>query len=214
MAIKQYLIEQPILASPEAGETLYLYIAISDVSVSATLFKEDENRKQKPVFFVRKSLSEAETQYTRLEQAALALRMVAKKLCPYFQAHPIIMRTNLPLRSTIHKPNLSGRMALRAIELREFGIQYKPRFSIKGQILANFLAKIPQQDTDLGNAYWWVLSMDGASRQRGDGVGLQLKTPTGERIERAIRLDFPTSNNEAEYEVILAGINLAISVSS
>ena len=61
MAIKQYLIEPPILASPEVGNTLYLYLAVYDVSVSATSFKEDENRKQRPVFFVRKYLCEAET---------------------------------------------------------------------------------------------------------------------------------------------------------
>ena len=83
-AIKQYLSERPTLASPEASDTLYLYLAIYDVSMSATLFKEDENQKQRPVFFIRKSLFEAETRYTRLEQAALALRMVDKKLCPYF----------------------------------------------------------------------------------------------------------------------------------
>ena len=56
--------------------------------------------------------------------------------------------------------------------------------------------------------------MDGAFRKTGAGVGLQLKAPTGERIEQAIRLDFPASNNEAEYEAIVADIDLAISVSS
>ena len=56
--------------------------------------------------------------------------------------------------------------------------------------------------------------MDGASRQRGAGVGLQLKAPIEERIEQVKRLDFPASNNEAEYEAILTGIDLAISVSS
>ena len=56
--------------------------------------------------------------------------------------------------------------------------------------------------------------MDGASRQTRARVGLQLKSPTGERIEHAIRLDFPASNNEIEYEAILAGIDLAKSVSS
>ena len=61
MAIKQYLTEPPILASPEASKTLYLYIEVSDVEMSPALFKEDENRKQKPVFFVSKSLYEAET---------------------------------------------------------------------------------------------------------------------------------------------------------
>ena len=48
----------------------------------------------------------------------------------------------------------------------------------------------------------------------GVGVGLQLKAPTRERVEQAIRLDFPVSNNETEYEAILAGIDLAQSVSS
>ena len=55
--------------------------------------------------------------------------------------------------------------------------------------------------------------MDGASRQMRTGVGLQLKTLTGERIEHAILLDFPASNNEIEYEAILARIDLAKSVS-
>ena len=144
MAIQQYLSEPPILASLEAYDMLYLYLAVSDVSVSANLFKEDENRKQRPMFFLSKSLSMADTRYTRLEQAVLALRVAAKKLHPYFEAHPIIILANLLLRSTIHKPNLSGRMACWAIELSEFGIQYKPHLAIKGQILADFLAEAPQ----------------------------------------------------------------------
>ena len=110
MEIKQYLIESPILASPEAGDMLYLCLTVYDISMSIDLFKEDENRKQRPVLFIRKSLSEEETRYTCLEQAKLALRVEAKKLCLYFQAHPIVVLTNLPLRSTIHKPNLSERM--------------------------------------------------------------------------------------------------------
>ena len=67
MKIKQYLSEPPILASPEVGDTLYLYLVVSDVSVNTDFFKEDENQKQRIVFFVSKSLSEAETRYTRLE---------------------------------------------------------------------------------------------------------------------------------------------------
>ena len=74
MAIKQYLTESPILASLEVGDTPYLYLAILEVSVSATLLKEDENWKLRPIFFVRKSLSEVENWYTCLEQVALALR--------------------------------------------------------------------------------------------------------------------------------------------
>ena len=56
--------------------------------------------------------------------------------------------------------------------------------------------------------------MDRASFQMGAGVGLQLKAPTEERVEQAIRLDFPVSNNETRYEAILTEIDLAKSVSS
>ena len=130
-AIKQYLVEPPVLARPVVGETHFVYLAVSDISVSAALFKEGENRKQRLVFFVNKSLVDAETRYSHLEQAAWVLRVATKKLRPYFQAHPIIVLTDLPLRNTIHKPDLSGRMAQWVIELSEFGIQYKPRLAKK-----------------------------------------------------------------------------------
>ena len=107
-AIKHYLAESPVLASPEAGKTLYVYLAVSDVLVSVALFKEDENRKQRPVFFVNKSLADLETRYSHLEQAALVLWVATKKLCPYFQAHPIIVLTDLSFRSTIHKLTCLG----------------------------------------------------------------------------------------------------------
>ena len=61
MAIKQYLTEPPILVSPEAGDTLYLYLAASNIAVSADLFKECGDAKLRPVFFVSKSLTDAET---------------------------------------------------------------------------------------------------------------------------------------------------------
>ena len=94
-----------------------------------------------------------------------------------------------------------------------FGIQYKPHLAIKEHIFVDFLKEIPQQDMDPGNSKLWILNMDGASRQTGAGISLQFKSLTKEIIEQVIRLDFPTSNNEAEYEAILAGIDLAIFVS-
>ena len=56
--------------------------------------------------------------------------------------------------------------------------------------------------------------MDNFSQQMGVGLGLQLKAPIEEIIEQAIRLNFSASNNEAEYEAIIAGLDLAISMSS
>ena len=75
--IKQYLIEPLILVSSEAGDTLYLYLAASDVAVSGALFKECGDARLRSMFFVSKSLTNAETRYTHLERVALALRTTA-----------------------------------------------------------------------------------------------------------------------------------------
>ena len=65
-----------------------------------------------------------------------------------------------------------------------------------------------------GSLNWWTLNVDGASQQTEAGIGLQLKSSTREKIEQAIRLGFSASNNELEYDVILAGIELAAAMSA
>ena len=197
----------PLLASPETGETLFVYLAVSKVAISASLFKENSDRSQKPVFYVSKSLANAETGYSHLEQVTLALRIAAKKLRSYFQAHPIVVLTDLPLWSTLHKPEFFGRIARWAVELSEYDIQYKPRLSKKGQVLDDFKAEIPQSKTHPENSNWWTLNVDRALRQTEAGIGLQLKSPTGEKIEQAIRLGFKASNNESEYEASYLELN-------
>ena len=108
--------------------------------------------------------------------------------------------------------DLSKRMARWAMELSEYDIQYKPRLSKKGQVLADFLAEIPQPDTFPDKKGWWTLCVDGASRQSGTDIGLQLTSPTGERIEQAVRLGFNATNNESEYEATIAGLELALAM--
>ena len=73
-------------------------------------------------------------------------------------------------------------------------------------MLADFIAEIPRSKTHLENSNWWTLNVDRTSRQTVVGIGLQLKSPTGEIIEQAIRLGFNASNNESEYEALLSGI--------
>ena len=67
MTIKKYLAEPPVLASLEAGKILFIYLAVSDVVVSAALLNENADGRQRPVFFVSKSLGDAETRYNHLE---------------------------------------------------------------------------------------------------------------------------------------------------
>ena len=54
--------------------------------------------------------------------------------------------------------------------------------------------------------------MDGAANAQGSGVGLILTSPDGIDVEYALRFGFQASKNEAEYEVVIAGLNLAHSM--
>ena len=58
----------------------------------------------------------------------------------------------------------------------------------------------------------WKLFVDGASNAQGSGAGLILTSPEGIDIEYALRFGFHASNNEAEYEAVIAGLNLAHSL--
>ena len=80
--------------------------------------------------------------------------------------------------------------------------------------MADFLVEIPQFGMSLNILNWWTLNVDRVSRKIEAGNGLQLKSPTREKIEQAIRLRFSTSNNELEYEAILARIELEATVSA
>ena len=137
--LKSYLTSPPLLAKPKDGETLYMYLAILEAAVSAALVREDEG-KQQPIYYVSNTLLDAETRYTQLEKLALALVTAGRKLRPYFQCHPIVVLTQYPLRSILHKPELSGRMTKWAVELSEYDITYQPRTAIKSQVLADFIA--------------------------------------------------------------------------
>ncbi|RVW28611.1 hypothetical protein CK203_100886 [Vitis vinifera] len=193
-----------------------MYLAVSEWAISVVLFRCPSPKEQKPIYYVSRALADVETRYSKMELTALALRSAAQKLRPYFQAHPVIVLTDQPLRNILHKPDLTGRMLQWAIELSEFGIEFQPRLSMKGQVMADFVleySRRPSQHHESSKQEWWTLRVDGASRSSGSGVGLLLQSPTGEHLEQAIRLGFSASNNEAEYEAILSGLDLALALS-
>ena len=117
---------------------------------------------------------DVETRYTDFERIVLALRTVAKKLHPYFQAHTIVVLTNYPIRAILHKPNSLGRLLKWEVELNEFDIEYRSRFTIKGQILIDFIAEVSNvQPRDLWEQSW-LLEIDGSSRVARGGAGMIL----------------------------------------
>ena len=102
-----------------------------------------------------------------MEKLAFALVTAARKLKPYFQAHTIIVLTDLPLRRAISSPEVARRMALWAVELSEFVIQYRLRTAIKGQAMADFIVEFAQsEDKGEENAAQWNIHTDRSSNRQ------------------------------------------------
>ncbi|RVW61469.1 hypothetical protein CK203_032033 [Vitis vinifera] len=139
--------QPPILSSPLPGEKLYMYLAVSEWAISAVLFRCLSRKEEKPIYYVSRALADVETRYSKMELTALALRSAAQKLCPYFQAHPVVVLTDQPLCNILHKPDLTGRMLQWAIELSEYGIEFQPRLSMKGQVMADFMLEYSRRST-------------------------------------------------------------------
>ena len=93
--LKEYLSRLPIMSSPAVDEVLYAYIVVAPHTVSLVLIRED-NGLQRPVYYVSKSLHKAEIRYSPLEKAILPVIHASWKLPHYFQAHTVVVLTQLP----------------------------------------------------------------------------------------------------------------------
>ncbi|KAL6288531.1 hypothetical protein ACE6H2_006041 [Prunus campanulata] len=229
--LKAYMSRAPLLSTPLPGEELILYLSVSATALSSVLIRKP-NGIELPIFYTSHALQDAEIRYPELEKLAYALVLSARKLRPYFQAHSIIVLTNQPLRQILQKPETSGRLVKWAIELGEFDIRYHPRPAEKGQAVADFISEMttseeerlddiapssasastfahPTEGPFRPSIPVWTLYVDGSSNRQGSGAGLVLKAPDQTTIEYAIRFQFRASNNEAEYEALLAGLRLA-----
>ena len=94
---------------------------------------------QRPVYYVSKSLHEAKVRYLPLEKAILAVVHATRKLPHYFQAHIIIVLTQLSLRSIPQSVDYMGKIAKWGTILGPFNIKYMPRTSVKGQVLVDLV---------------------------------------------------------------------------
>ncbi|XP_071919055.1 uncharacterized protein [Coffea arabica] len=204
--LKQYLHHLPTLASPRPEEKLYLYLSAADEAVSAVLIRDEGT--QVPVYYVSRALRGPETRYTQVEKLVLGLVHAARRLKLYFLAHPISVRTDQPIRQILVRPEASGRLTKWAVELGEYDLSYEPRTAIKAQALADFLADLTFTEGPKSTS---ALAEVSTSSSNGDGcgAGLLLEGPQGEACSYALRFDFPATNNEAEYEALIAGLQLA-----
>lgn len=160
--LKTYLPKPPILAKPEDGEPRYLYKAVSQTTISGVLVREDQEG-QNPIYYVSKTLVDAETRFPAMEKLALDVVMSAQKLRPYFQSLAIIVMISQSIWAILHSPTQSGRLAKWAIKLSECYIEYQTRTSLKAQVLADFIIEFLATDLkDANHNKQWHLHIDGS----------------------------------------------------
>ena len=135
------------MSSPEPDEVLFAYIAITPYAVSLVLIRVD-NGIQRPVYYVSKSLHKAEVRYLPLEKVILAVVLGTCKLPHYFQAHTVIILTQLSLKTILQSANYTRRIAKWGTILKTFDIKYIPHTSIKGQVLADFVAEFTEPEIE------------------------------------------------------------------
>ncbi|GJR80866.1 reverse transcriptase domain-containing protein [Tanacetum coccineum] len=213
--MKQSIAELPMLAAPTEKEELIMYLAAAKKAVSAVLMTEREG-KQVPIYFVSRALQGPEINYTSMEKLILALLSASKRLKRYFQTHTVVVITNQPIKQLLSNPEVIGRLLKWRFELEEHDIQYRPRKSVKGQILADFI--VERQEDDVSDTPMeereelpdpWVLFTNGSPCIDGSGAGLIITNTEGMEFTHALRFRFNATNNEAEYEALIAGLRIA-----
>ena len=214
------ILELPCLTTPKPKEDMYLYLSAAMEAISGVMLVEREGR-QIPVHYVSRTLHEAEKNYAPVEKLSLALRHLSRRLRRYFEAHPIKVITDQPIKQILNKTEASGRLAQYTVELGAYNIAYMPRNAIKGQVLVDFINEIPIGTTypapkrrgkaicNITQTEEWILYTDGASSRKGAGAGLVLISPEKEEYTYALRLNFEATNNGAEYEALLAGLRIS-----
>nr|GEU81560.1 reverse transcriptase domain-containing protein [Tanacetum cinerariifolium] len=329
--LKQHLSELPLLVAPKPQEELIMYLSATYGAISAVLMTE-RGACQTPIYFISRALQGPELNYSPMKKLVLSLIFAAKRLRRYFQAHPIVVITDQPIKQVMSRLDVAGRLQKWSIMLGEHNITYRPMTSVKDDLVvkshkeaemvrdieetfrtlckvnmklnpkkcsfglaegvflgyvitpegikpcpdktaavrqlpspwtikecgpddrtgsgsdANLLYKprvtgsgtklLADGETGLitdlrskktpkifsGTSYrdasqagpaavtqeeQWTLFTDGSSCVDGSGVGLILTNPEGVEFTYALRFQFAASNNEADYEALVAGLRIA-----
>jgi ribonuclease HI len=214
--LKRALSTTPVLAAPALREPMLLYIAATPrvISVVIVVERTEEGKEllvQRPVYYLSEVLTLSNQNYPHYQKVAYGVYMAAKKLKHYFEEHPITVVSTTPLSEIIGCKDASGRVAKWAIELAAHTIQYKPRTTVKSQIIADFFADWEENQylPPAPDSTHWRMHFDGSKLLGGLGAGVVLTSPKGDKLQYVLQMHFRASNNIAEYKALVHGLKMA-----
>ncbi|CAM8906321.1 unnamed protein product [Rhodiola kirilowii] len=222
-SIKKYLSTAPVLGAPIPGKPLILYVAAQEKSLGAMCAQEIDERKERPLYYLSRTLVGAELNYSPIEKICLALVFAVQKLRHYMQAHTVhVVSKADPIKYILSRPVLSGRLAKWVMLLKQYDLVFVPQRATKGQAIADFFADHPvpakwEFSIDLpGEDIFyidvlppWQMFFDGAARRDGAGAGVVFVSPENHLLPFSFTLTQLCSNNMAEYQALLLGLQMA-----
>uniref|UniRef100_A0A2N9HV07 RNA-directed DNA polymerase n=1 Tax=Fagus sylvatica TaxID=28930 RepID=A0A2N9HV07_FAGSY len=225
-AVQNIMTKLPTVCAPISGKSLRLYLASNSQAIGALIAQENDNGVEQPIYYVSRTLKDAESRYSGAERSCLALIYASQRLRHYFLAHKVqLMTKSHPIRSLLQRPVLSGRLAQWLLQLSQYEITAETPTAIKSQAIADLLAQFPGEDNsfitdevpgEINEIFLagladsvWTLKFDGSSTATSAGAGIVLYKEGAEAVTKSFKFDFPCSNNAAEYEAYLAGLAIA-----
>ncbi|XP_050368898.1 uncharacterized protein LOC126786994 [Argentina anserina] len=221
--IKDYLTHPPVLRPPLPGVPLKLYISASPYSIAGLLAQDGDGEGGKKiehaVYYLSRTLLDAETRYSPIERLCLALYFAGTKLSHYMLSFTtvVVAQTDL-VKYMLTRPMLRCRIGKCILALSEFSLQYTPLKALIGQAVSDFLLHHPiMEDIEDQNVVVsfvhtqpWVLYFDGNSTDHLSRAGVALVNPSGVRHCYSFQLEWKCTNNQAKYEVIIIGLELLL----
>ncbi|XP_050945477.1 uncharacterized protein LOC127150833 [Cucumis melo] len=222
-SIKKYLLNPPVLSAPAAGKPLILYIAAQETSLGALIAQENDKGKECALYYLTRTLSGAELNYSPIEKMCLALFFAIDKLRHYMQAFTIhLVEKTDPVKYILSRPVISRHLAKLAIILQQYDIIYIPQKAVKGQTLVDFLADHPvpsnwklcddlpdEEVLFVESMEPWFMFFDGATRRSGAGVSIVFISPEKYMLPYSFTLGELCSNNVVEYQALIIGLQMA-----
>src|SRR4051812_11012058 len=229
--IKHYLTTPPVLVPPSQGKHFFLYMRSMEHSLGALLAQKSDEGHEQAIYYLSRTMVGAEHRYNPVEKECLALVFAIQKTRHYLTGQTIyvVSKINL-LRLLMTKPSaLNGRLTKWAMLLSQYDMHFLPQKATKGQAIADLLAKNPRSNSAIlfeelpaetaevhstqANPSVWQMYFDGAFRTLPRvglvaGVGTVLISPQNHVIPCAFSLIEPCTNNVAEYNALLIGLQL------
>jgi hypothetical protein len=163
------------------------------------------------MFYLSRRMLDTETRYHEIENLCLCLFFTCTKLQHILLfAEIIIICKSDVIKHMLSAPVLKGRLGKWMFALSEFNIRYQPTKVVKGQALADLIAKRINTNVATLSVRAWAMYFDGSACEDGCGVGILLVSPRGVTYSFSIRLPAPYTNNLAEYETVCRGMELLL----